>query len=75
LLARIYEYQKNWNLAIGARNVQANLDPYNQIVLLQLGEDYKSAGNFASAHSVIARIQAFAPGTKEEKQAIADFGK
>jgi hypothetical protein len=45
LLAQIYEYQKNWILAIGVRNHIASLDPFNPVNLLQLGEDEKNNGN------------------------------
>ena len=51
------------------------LDPYNQINLLQLGEDYKSSGDTTSAKGTIALINAFAPDSSEAKQALKDFGK
>ena len=74
-LARIYEYQKDWGSAISVRLNITKLDPYNQIILLQLGEDYKSSGDISSAKGTIALINAFAPDTSEAKQALKDFGK
>ena len=74
LLARIYEYEKIWSSAIQTRLKIAKLDPYNQINLLQLGEDYKSSGNIAAAKNTVGLIDRFAPGTSEAKRAIQDFG-
>jgi O-antigen ligase len=74
-LSRIYEYQKNWTAAVPIREAITKLDPYNQINLLQLGEDYKSSGNMPSAKGTIALINAFAPDSSEAKQALKDFGK
>jgi tetratricopeptide (TPR) repeat protein len=74
-LSRIYEYQKNWSAAVPLRVSITKLDPYNQINLLQLGEDYKSSGDMTSAKETIALINAFAPESPEAKQAFKDFGK
>jgi tetratricopeptide (TPR) repeat protein len=74
-VARIYEYQKKWSYAVPIRLSLTKLDPYNAINLLQLGEDYKSSGNMASAKGTIALINAFAPDSSEAKQALKDFGK
>jgi hypothetical protein len=74
LLARIYEYEKNWSSAIQTRLKIEKLDPYNQLNLLQLGEDYKSSGNIAAAKNTVGLIDRFAPGTSEAKRAIQDFG-
>ena len=74
LLARIFEFEKNWNSAISTRMNITKIDPYNQINLLHLGEDYKSAGNLELAHSVLTQINTIAPNTVEAKQALKDFG-
>ena len=74
-LSKIYEYQKNWKAAISLDQIMVKLDPYDQIILLQLGHDEKSAGNLAAARAVIPLIDAFAPNSAEAKQALADFGK
>jgi len=74
-LVGIYESQKNWSAAISLDQSMAKLDPYNQLILLLLGHDEKSAGNLAAARAVIPLIDAFAPNSAEAKQALADFGK
>ena len=74
-LSKIYENQKNWKAAISLDQSMVKLDPYDQIILLQLGHDEKSAGNLVAARAVIPLINAFAPNSAEAKQALADFGK
>ena len=74
-LAKIYEYQKNWSTAIQVRQRIAKLDPFNQINLLQLGEDYKSSGDISAAKTTLVLIDSFAPSTTEALQALKDFGK
>ena len=73
LLAQIYEYQKNWILAIGVRKHIASMDPFNQVNLLQLGEDEKNNGNTIEAYKIIDKISSFAPNSSEASQAIKDF--
>jgi O-antigen ligase len=75
VLAEIYEAQKNYGSAIKIREIMAKLDPYNQGLLLKLGQDYKLVGDGSSARSIIKRIDAFAPNSAEAKQAHIDFGK
>lgn len=75
LLARIYEYQRNWSDASLIRKTISYFDPYNQVNLLQLGIDYKNQGDIVSARAVIPLINSFAPHSVEAKQAIIDFGK
>jgi O-antigen ligase len=43
LLAKIYEYQKNWSEAVLIRQRMIPLDPYNQTLASQLSQDQKSA--------------------------------
>jgi len=74
LLARIYEYEKNWKKAIILRKNMYGIDPYNQVNLLQLGEDEKSIGNLSAAKSIRSRIISFAPLSQEAKKALADLG-
>ena len=74
LLARIYEYQKNWIGAAEMRKTIETIDPYNQINLLSLGEDYKNAGESVSAKALIPVINSFASHTPEALQAVKDFG-
>jgi len=74
LLARIYEYEKNWKLAIPVRLYLLKIDPFNQINILQLGEDYKNIGAKVEATALAARINSFAPQSPEAKQAQLDFG-
>jgi tetratricopeptide (TPR) repeat protein len=75
LLAKIYEYQKNWLKAVQVRNMIYTIDPYNQINLLALGEDEKVTGNFLKAKNIARLIQSFAPNSTEAHQALQDFGK
>jgi len=75
ILAEVYEAQKNWNSAIEVRRSMVRLDPYNQAILLKLGEDHKFAGDLAAAKAVIPLIEAFAPNSAEANQAHLDFGK
>ena len=74
LLASIYEFQKNWSEAIRCRQDLTKYDPYNQINLLQLGEDEKASGNLSAARKVIPLINSFAANTPEAKQAQLDLG-
>jgi tetratricopeptide (TPR) repeat protein len=74
LLAHIYEFQKNLNAAVKLRKNMIKLDPFNQVNLLQLGEDYKYQGDKVSAKQIITLINAFAPNSNEAKQAQTDFG-
>jgi len=53
----------------------AELDPFNQTVLLQLGRDLKASGDLTGAKNVIAQINAFAPNSQEAKQAQTEFGQ
>ena len=73
-LAQVYENEKKWDQAIRTREHEARLDPYNQIVLLQLGEDYKNSGDHQKAFKVIAKINTFAPNSLEAIRALKDFG-
>lgn len=75
LLAEINEYEKNWKDAVSVRKIMYKLDPYNQLNLLQLGEDEKYVGDLAAAKALIAVINSFAANTQEAKQALIDFGK
>ena len=75
LLAEINEYLKNWSNAAVLRRQIIKLDPYNQVNLLQLGEDEKYLGNLSDAKAIIPLINAFAPNSQEAKQAEIDFGK
>jgi hypothetical protein len=50
-------------------------DPYNQINLLQLGEDEKASGNLSAARKVIPIINSFAANTPEAKKAQLDLGE
>jgi len=74
-LSGIYMSEKNYSAAIALDNKAVALDPFNQTLLLQLGEDLKKSGDIAGAKSVIARINAFAPNSSEAKQAQQDFGQ
>ena len=74
VLASIYEYQKNWELAAKMRQEIVLIDPFNQKNLLQAGEDQKNIGNMAEAHKIVAMINSFAPNTPEAKMASKDFG-
>jgi hypothetical protein len=73
-LAEIDEYQKNWADAISVRLKLRRLDPYNQLNLLKLGEDYKAMGNLLEAKSIIPLINVFAAKSAEAKQARLEFG-
>jgi O-antigen ligase len=75
ILSEVYEVQKNWKDAIEVRKTMLKLDPYNQILLLKLGHDYKLSGDTEAARGVIGLIDAFAPNSIEAKQAHTDFGK
>lgn len=75
LLAEIHEHEKNWKSAVSIRTRMYGLDPYNQINLLQLGEDEKKVGNLTAAKALIPLINSFAADTQEAKQALIDFGK
>ena len=74
LLARIYEYKKDWPHAISLRNEISQIDPVNYLNLLQLGEDDKSSGNLSGAKEIARLINSFASSTPQAKQAIKDFG-
>ena len=74
LLARIYEYKKDWSHAVLLREEIVKIDPVNYVNLLQLGEDYKSLGNLSEAKKVTHLIESFASTTSQAKQAIKDFG-
>jgi O-antigen ligase len=73
-LANIYEQTKQINLAIPLRREQLPLDPYNAKLLLQYGRDLLATGDKAGARAVIAKIDAFSPGSAESKAAHAEFG-
>jgi O-antigen ligase len=75
-LAQLYaNQQKNWAGAIALDKAMIKLDPYNQLLLLQLGRHEKSAGNLTAARAVIPLISAFAPNSAEAKLALTEFGK
>ena len=74
-LASIYSSQKNYQAAIPLDKSLAELDPFNQTVLLQLGRDLKASGDLTGAKNVIAQINAFAPNSQEAKQAQTEFGQ
>jgi tetratricopeptide (TPR) repeat protein len=73
LLAQIYEFKKDWISAAATREKISNLDPFNQLNLLQLGEDYKQSGQKLLAKAIISRISHFAPDSPEYSQALKDF--
>ena len=50
------------------------LDPYNQKLLLKLGEDLKASGDLAGARAIIPLIGSFASGAPEFAQAKREFG-
>lgn len=60
--------------AVAARQRMASLDPLNAPSLLELGRDLKAAGDLAGAKAIIAKINAFAPGSTEAKTAQTEFG-
>ena len=74
-LSDIYTSQKNWPAAIATDKKMVKLDPFNQVILLKLGQDEKSSGDSASARQVIGLINAFAPNSTEAKQAASEFGR
>jgi tetratricopeptide (TPR) repeat protein len=74
LLAQICEYQKNWIGAVELRKTVKVIDPFNQINLLSLGEDYKNTGDTASAKAILSEINTFAAHTPEAIQAAKDLG-
>jgi len=74
-LSGIYMSEKNYSAAIALDNKAVALDPFNQTLLLQLGEDLKKSGDVTGAKAIIARISAFAPNSSEAKQAQQDFGQ
>ncbi len=57
----------------GVRKHIASMDPFNQVNLLQLGEDEKNNGNTIEAYKIIDKISSFAPNSSEASQAIKDF--
>ena len=60
--------------AVPARERIAQLDPFNEPNLLDLGRDLKAAGDLAGAKAIIARINSFAPNTPEAVSAQREFG-
>ena len=75
LLAKIYEYQKKWPLAVQVRKTIYAIDPYNQMNLLTLGEDEKSLGDLGQSKNILNLINSFAPNSDEARQALQDFGR
>ena len=75
LLAKIYEYQKKWPLAVQVRKTIYAIDPYNQMNLLTLGEDEKSIGDLGQSKNILNLINSFAPNSDEARQALQDFGR
>ena len=80
-LAQIYASQKDSAKSMAARKISINalkkmceLDPYNSTDWLQLGKAYKTAGDMASAKSVIAKIEAFDPKGADLASAKKEFG-
>ena len=75
-LDQLYANQlKNYSAAIALDKAMIKLDPFNQVLLLQLGRHEKAAGDLAAAQAVIPLINAFAPNSEEAKLALTEFGK
>jgi hypothetical protein len=73
-LSSIYEQTNKVADAIPLRRKMVALDPFNQKILLKLGEDLKATGDKAGAKAVIPLIDAFAASTPEAASAHKELG-
>lgn len=74
MLATIAEQTDKKAEAVPYRRAMVKLDPYNQEILLKLGQDLKASGDLAGAKAIIPLIDAFASNTPEAALAKAEFG-
>ena len=74
VLSAICEQTNKLAQAIPFRKQMVALDPYNQKLLLKLGEDLKASGDLVGARAIIPLIGSFASGAPEFAQAKREFG-
>jgi O-antigen ligase len=72
-LALIYEQLNNIPEAINYRLKMANLDQWNAVNYLELGENYKSQGDLINSKAMLDKIMAFAPNDPVAAKAIAEL--
>ena len=73
VLSAIYEQTNRPMEAVKYRIQMSKLDPLNQQILLNLGQDYKKAGNLISARETLSSILRISPSTDIAKQARTEL--
>jgi O-antigen ligase len=73
LLADFSERLGKPDLAVTYRLEMAKYDPWNAKNYLALGRLYKSLGDASSMNQILSKINSFASGTEEGKQAIIEL--
>lgn len=71
--AGLYEQERDFIAAIAFRERIAEIDPYNALNFLILGQDYKNMGDMENKKLVLEKILSFAPNTPEAERAKLDL--